>query len=66
MGRRAQFAQIDVTRAYRGLVAAGIDPRDVSVVIRPDGEMRIEPIASPKASSSRTNTMDALIHAKNS
>ena len=40
MSRRAAFNQSDVTRAFKGAQAAGVE---VAVYIRPDGTMQIVP-----------------------
>jgi len=57
--RRSPFSQSDVTRAFRGAQAAGVN---AAVVIQADGSMAIIPASSPMAPQA-TNDLDALIDA---
>lgn len=61
MNRRSQFSQADVTRAVRGVVAAGQDVQ--SVEVRPDGGIIVH--CAPSASQVvRINPLDRLLVSK--
>jgi hypothetical protein len=59
MSRRAAFNQSDVTRAFKGALAAGVK---VAVLIRPDGTMEIVPAAGDRPMIA-DNDLDARLDA---
>lgn len=60
MSARAKFAQVDITRAVRGFLAAGIEVGGVRVA--PNGEIIVWAKGQEQDPVHRPNPLDRLLH----